>query len=156
MAVSGVLAALAVVIMSLGGLIPIATYVCPLLCMVLGCLVLRSCGERYGWTWYTAVSILSVLLGPDKEAAAVYLFMGYYPLIKQHLDKFRLRWFLKLLYFNVDVVALYGILIFLFGLDELYVEFSDAGLIGGAVLLLLGNITFVLTDKVLEKFLRKR
>jgi len=35
MALGGVLAALAVTIMSLGGMIPVATYVCPSLCMML-------------------------------------------------------------------------------------------------------------------------
>ena len=156
MAVSGVLAALAVVFMTLGGLIPIATYVCPLICMVLGCFVLRLCGNRYAWTWYVAVSILSVLLGPDKEAAAVYVFMGYYPLIKQYFDKLPLGWLVKLLYFNVAVMVLYGALIFLLGLSALYTEFKEAGVIGSAVLLVLGNITFILADKVLGRFITKR
>ena len=35
MALGGILAALAVVIMSLGGMIPVATYVVPVLCMLL-------------------------------------------------------------------------------------------------------------------------
>ena len=35
MAMGGVFAALAVVVMNLGGLIPVATYVCPTICMVL-------------------------------------------------------------------------------------------------------------------------
>lgn len=156
MAVSGVMAALAIVIMCLGGLIPVATYVCPLLCMILGCFVLRLCGRRYAWTWYAAVSLLSLLLGPDKEAAAVYVFMGYYPLIKSYFDRLTFEWIFKIAYFNVAVIALYSILIFLFGLSQLYVDFKDAGLIGGVVLLLLGNVTFVLTDKILNRFLGKR
>ena len=45
-ALGGVLAAVAVTIMSLGGLIPIATYVCPMLCCMTQFIVLRFCGRR--------------------------------------------------------------------------------------------------------------
>ena len=76
MALGGVLAAVAVVIMSLGGLIPVATYVCPMLCAVLLQVVLMTCGKRVAWAWYGAVALLSVLLSPDKEAAAVLIFLG--------------------------------------------------------------------------------
>lgn len=155
-AIGGILAALALVIMSIGGLIPVATYVCPLLCMVLGCFVLRLCGRRYGWTWYAAVSVLSLLLGPDKEAVAVYIFLGYYPMIKHALDRWTFGFLFKLLYFNVVVIALYGVLVFIFGLTDLYSEFQTAGILGGAVMLALGNITFILTDKLLSRFLPKR
>ena len=49
MALGGVLAALAVVVMSLGGLIPVATFVCPMLCMILLRFVCQLCGNRIGW-----------------------------------------------------------------------------------------------------------
>lgn len=155
-ALSGMLAALALVIMCMGGMIPVATYVCPVLCMVLGCFVLRVCGKRYAWTWYAAVSVLALLLGPDKEAAAVYVFLGYYPLIKVGVDKFRFAVVLKFLYFNAAVFALYGFLIFALGLNDLYTEFSSAGIWGLILLLILGNVTFFLLDKVLNRFLPKR
>ena len=75
------MAALAVVIMCMGGIIPMATYVCPMLCSLLLAVVLRLTGRRIAWAWYAAVSLLSLLLGPDKEAAAVFVFLGYYPII---------------------------------------------------------------------------
>ena len=61
-ALGGVLAALAVVIMAMGTLIPVATYVCPVLCCMLLQFVLLSCGRRIAWAWYAAVAILSALL----------------------------------------------------------------------------------------------
>ena len=76
------MAALALVIMNMVGLIPIATYICPSLCMVLLSVVLKLCGKRIGWAWYGAVAILSVLMAPDKEAAAIFAVLGYYPIIK--------------------------------------------------------------------------
>ena len=70
------MAALAVVIMCMGGLIPVSTFVCPMLCMFLLSVVLKSCGQRLAWAWYGAVAILGTLLGPDKEATAVFVFLG--------------------------------------------------------------------------------
>ena len=77
-ALGGVLAAVAVVIMSLGGMIPIATYVCPMLCAITQFVVIRFCGKRIAWIWFCVVSVLSLLLGPDKEAVMVFLAVGYY------------------------------------------------------------------------------
>ena len=63
----GVMAALALVIMNLVGLIPVATYVCPALCMIILSVVLKLCGRRIAWALYGAVAILSLLLAPDRK-----------------------------------------------------------------------------------------
>ena len=110
-ALGGVLAALAVVIMSFGGLIPIATYLSPMLCMLMLRLVCLICGRRIGWAWYGAVAILALLLSADKEAAAVFAFLGYYPIVKPRLDKLRFSMFWKLLLFNSAMVLMYWLLI---------------------------------------------
>ena len=89
-AFGGMMAALATVIMSLGGLIPVATFVCPMFCMLILAFVTGMCGRRIGWAWYGAVSVLSLLLGPDKEAAAVFVFLGFYPIVKPSLDRMKL------------------------------------------------------------------
>lgn len=155
-ALGGVLAALAVVIMCLGGLIPIATYVCPMLCILLGQCVYCFCGKRIAWAWYAAVALLALLIGPDKEAAGVYLFLGYYPYLKPWLDGSRFSVLWKVLYFNVSVATLYAALIFITGLDDMVNEYRQIGLIGLSVLLLLGNVTFFLADKLLSRFAKKR
>ena len=155
-ALGGVLAALAVVIMAMGGLIPVATYVCPMLCAMLQSVVLIFCGRRIAWAWYGAVAILGLLLGPDKEAAAVFLFLGYYPIVKPNLDKLRLRWLWKGLLFNVAILTMYWLLLNLFGMAQLAAEFSELGLVLGIVLLLMGNLTFFLLDIVLGRLLYRK
>ena len=156
MALGGILAALAVVIMCMGTLIPIATYVCPMLSALILQLVLKICGRKIAWAWYGAVSILSLLLAPDKEAAAVFLALGYYPILKPKLDALKGKWLWKLLFFNAVTLLTYWLLMHLFGFDQLAAEFSEMGAILTAVMLLLGNVTFFLLDKLLEKrFLRK-
>ena len=78
-ALGGMLASVSVVIICLGGLIPLATFICPMLCIMTGHIVLRSCGTKIAWCWYGVVSILCLLMAPDKEAAMLFLFLGYYP-----------------------------------------------------------------------------
>lgn len=156
MAFGGVMAALALVVMCMGGLIPVATYVCPMLCGLVLQLVLKTCGSRVAWAWFGAVAILSLLLGPDKEAAAVFLFLGYYPILKPKIDRRRGKWLLKGLLFNSAVLLMYAMLICLFGMGELMAEFTELGAVMAVIMLLMGNLTFFLLDRVLDKFGKKK
>ena len=151
MALGGIFAALAVTIMSMGGLIPVATFVCPMFCMILLRLVNQLCGRRTGWAWYGAVAILSVLLGPDKEAAAVFVFLGYYPILKPGLDKMKAPVFWKLLLFNAAIVVMYFLLIRLFGMEQIASEYTELGTALTVILLILGNVMFFLLDIVLGR-----
>lgn len=155
-AFGGILAAFAVIIMSLGGLIPVATYVCPVLCIILVRVILDICGKRIAWAWYAAVAILSMLLSPDKEAAFVFLFLGYYPIIKSQIERVKISILLKLGIFNLSIGALYFMLIHLLGMSDLENEFRELGFILGGILLILGNVTFFLLDRILGKDLIKR
>ena len=156
MALGGVLAALAVVIMNLGGLIPVATYVCPMLCMLLLQMVLKTCGSRVAWAWYGAVAILGLLLSPDKEAAAVFVGLGYYPIIKPKLDKTRGKWLWKTLLFNAVTLLLYWLLMNVLGMAQLAEEFSEMGMALTVVTLILGNVTFFMLDRLLGMGLKRR
>ena len=156
MAMGGILAALAVVIMSLGTMIPVATYTAPVLCMMLLQMVLRICGRRTAWAWYGAVALLALLMAPDKEAAAVFLALGDYPILKPSFDRMRPRWLWKGLYFDGVILALYWLLMHLMGMEQLTREFSEMGTVMTVVLLVMGNVVFFLTDRMLGMRLRKR
>ena len=147
----GMLAALAVVIMNLVGIIPVATFVCPMLCMMILTLVLRFCGKRIGWAWYGAVSILSVLMGPDKEAAAIFAFIGYYPLLKPAFDRLKSGALLKFIFFNGVILLMYWLLINLFGLAEIAKEYRELGLAMTIFTLITGNLIFFMLDKILSR-----
>ena len=151
------MAALAVVLMAMGPLIPVATYVCPMLCAVMLKIVLNVCGRRIAWAWYGAVALLGLLLAPDKEAAAVFVFLGYYPIVKPKLDRKKLPWLWKGLLFNVAILIMYWGLIHLFGLAALAEEFSQAGAVMTVIMLILGNVIFFLLDRLLGRgFHQKR
>ena len=151
-AFGGMFAALAVVIMSLGGLIPVATFTCPMLCMLLLAFVTKMCGSRIGWAWYGAVAVLSLLFGPDKEAASVFAFLGFYPIVKPWFDRLRFAVLPKLIVFNVLILTMYGLLIRLLGMNQIAVEFAELGQALTLVMLLLGNVIFLLLDRVLTRF----
>ena len=155
-ALGGMLAAAAVVLMSIGTIIPVATYAAPVLCMVLGRTVLKICGSRIAWAWYGAVAILSLLLAPDKEAAAVYLVLGYYPIVKPKLDRMHISWLWKGLLFNGSILALYWVLLQIIGLQQLLPDFEGMSTVMYAILLILGNVTFFMLDRLLGMKLRFR
>ena len=155
-ALGGILAALAVVIMTLGGLIPVATFICPMLCMVLLRTVLGRCGKRMAWAWYAAVAALSLLLCPDKEAAAVFTALGYYPILKPRMDKLPLRWLWKALLFNAVILGMYAVLMHVFGMAQLMEDFREMGTVLTLVTLLLGNATFFMLDILLGFDLLRR
>ena len=153
LALAAVLCALAVTVMMLGGLIPAATFCCPMLAGFLTIPILCECGAGMALCAWAAISILSCLLGPDKEAAAIYLFLGWYPVLRPKLEKLRqpLRFLLKLLIFNCAVFSVYSLLLFVLGLESLRAEFSDMGKIMLLVTLVLGNGIFILFDFVLPR-----
>lgn len=155
-AFGGMMAALAIVIMCMGGLIPVATYVSPVLCMLILKLVLKSSGSRIGWAWYGAVAILSILMAPDKEAAAVFLFLGYYPIVKPWFDRRKVDRLVKGMFFNCVILLMYWLLINLFGMAQISSEFKELGYGMTVVTLILGNMIFFLTDAILGKELRLR
>lgn len=150
------MAALAVVIMCLGGIIPVATYICPMLCAILLAAVLSLTGKRIAWTWYAAVSLLSLLLGPDKEAAAVFLFLGYYPIIKPWLDRRKLPVLWKLAFFNIMILILYALLIWLFQMEQVVREFQELGMVLTVVTLVMGNVVLFMLDILLGRLSRRR
>ena len=93
--------------------------------------------------------ILSLLLAPDREAALVYAFLGYYPIIKPKLEGMKGKWLWKLLIFNTSMVLLYSVLIQVMGVAEVTGESGGLGKILLPVLLIMGNVTFLALDRML-------
>ena len=91
MAFCGVTAALAVVLMIAGGWLPAATYCTPVAASLLLAFAAERCGKRLGLCCFFAVALLSLLLTQDKEAALVFLCLGYYPLLRPRLQRLACR-----------------------------------------------------------------
>ena len=155
-ALGGMLAAAAVVLMCIGTIIPVATYAVPMLCLLVCQVVLKLCGSRIAWAWYGAVSLLSLLLSPDKEAAAVFLTLGCYPILKPKLERRKGKWLWKALYFNGSILLLYWILLKIIGMEQLASDFEGMSIAMYAVLLILGNVTFFLVDRLLDRHIIRK
>lgn len=131
MAFCGMAAGLSAALMLLGGVIPAATYAVPMLCGTLLLPVLLEFGKKAAWTVYAAVSLLSLMLGLDKEAAFFYIFMGYYPIVKWRIDRLpskARRLAAKIALFAVSMGVMYGLLALLFPMAAFMREFEDMGL----------------------------
>ncbi len=156
MAICGLLGALMLVIMLLGGLIPLATFLCPGLAGIILIPAQRECGASSAKALYVVVSILSLFLSPDKESAILFvLLLGHYPLIRPLLERLHprpVRWLGKLVVFNLCLLVSYAILFFILAPALLTEEFSTYTLWGVLGLLALGNITFVLYDCLVGRF----
>jgi len=154
MALTGLLVALAVVIMLLGGVVPLATFCCPLLAGITLIPVFVECGEKLSWGAYIAMAILALILCPDKEAALLFVFLGYYPILRWRLDQIRsalLRCAARLAVFNAAVLAMYLISIFIFQMSALLNEYREMGLILTLACLVLGNICLLVYDVLLKR-----
>ena len=71
LALCGVLTALGVVLLCLGGIVPFALYICPILASI-ALLPVRS-RPRHAWCCYGAIALLGLLLCPDKEVSLLFL-----------------------------------------------------------------------------------
>lgn len=152
-ALGGMMAALAVVILCLGGLIPAATFCCPVLASLTLLPVMQRGGRRQALLVWAASALLGVLLGPDKEAALLYLALGYYPAVRAAFNRLRpaLRRLCKALLFNGSVLALYAVLIYVLGLEALTEEYRQTGTAMLVLMLAMGNLVFVLYDLILRQ-----
>ena len=72
LALGGMFTALGVVLLCLGGVVPLALYACPILASAVLLPVRERCRKQVAWSCYAAIALLGTLLGPDKEAAALY------------------------------------------------------------------------------------
>ena len=86
MAVSGMMVALGAAVMLLGGVIPLATFCCPALAGLVLIPLVFDCGRTHAWSAWAAISLLGLMLCPDKEAALLFAFLGYYPILKWDID----------------------------------------------------------------------
>ena len=146
--------ALATIIMALGSIIPAATFCSPALAMLALIPVQEEYDTKQGILVYTATSVLSLLLVPDKEIVMLYLFLGYYPLVKLYFDQIRSRVFRVLSKFallNIAIFLMYVLCIFLFRLDSVVQEYQQATVTIVVILCLLGNFAFFIYDLLLGR-----
>ena len=151
LALCGVLTALAAALLALGGVIPGMVFCAPILAMGALLPVLEELGTKAAGTSYAAAAILALLLAPDRETAFVYLFFGWYPILRPRiaaLPSRLLRVLARLAVCNAAVLLLYGLILRFMGLT---MDLLNAAWYWNALLLAMGNVVFLLTDATLAR-----
>ncbi len=153
----GVMCGLSIVLMLSGSIIPFATFCAPAMSGLLLMPVAVECGMRLAWVCYGAISALAVLFVPDKEMAAIFVFLfGCYPLLKAYIQRIPgrgLQFLVKAGFFNGAVLAMYGMLLFIFPMPSLVEEFAQTAQWMLAALLVMGNVCFWIYDVALNNVL---
>lgn len=155
LALCGVLCALAVAFLWLSGVLPLSTYIWPILASAALLPTREECRASYAWSCFAAAAILGLLLCADKEAALVFCFLGYYPLLKPKFDAIAsraLRFLAKLGLCTVTMGLMYALIIFVFKLPAVVQEFSDSApwlLIATAAM---GLLLFFVYDLAIDRF----
>jgi hypothetical protein len=156
-AVGGVFSALCLLLMFLTGLVPFATYALPMLAGSMLVAVVIENSRRTALMVYASVSVLSLFIVPDREAAILFVgFFGYYPILKEKLERLKsyaLEWAAKLLVFNAAIVVSYLAGAYLLGMSELLEGMGDFGRFTNLILLAAGNALFLLYDYALTKYI---
>ena len=151
-AVSGMMVALAVAILMMGGVIPAATFVGPALAGLMLIPVFAEGGQKLALGAWLAISALSLILCADKEAALLFAFLGWYPAMKWKLDMKLPGWKgvpVKLVIWNACAGAMAAMIFFVLRMDQVMAEYREMGramLIGFIVL---ANVTLLVYDRLL-------
>lgn len=149
-ALGGIISALCLLCMFMAGIIPAFYLILPMAAGVLLMIIASEVSISWAVLTYISVSILSIFITADKEAALVFIMVfGHYPILRYYLERMKfkvLRYFIKLAVFNICVIAFFYVTVFVFGIDQMLEEMEEFGKYGAAILLALANVIFVLYD----------
>lgn len=152
-AAGGIASSLCLLLMFMTGLFPFATYALPAMAGTLLVVVVLEYNRATALMVYASVSLLSLFITPDKEAAMVFIvFFGYYPIVKGVIEKLccrPLEQLLKCLLFNGAVISSYLIAANLLGMAYLLEGVYDYGRYGIYAILFAANLMFFYFDKAL-------
>ena len=150
MALCGVFGALSITILLFGFMVPMATYICPAAAAFLLLPVAYEYGEKTSFTLYLAVSVLAMILIPEKEFVLMYVFVfGLYSAFKFRADKIRpklLQMVLKTVFALVTTFLSYFVLLVVFPNPVLTGELGEMGMALIIAFFVLFAVTFIMYD----------
>lgn len=149
-ALCGMFGALSITILLMGSIIPLATYACPALAAFFLLPIAYEYKEKTAFTLYFAVSVLALILIPEKEFVMMYVFVfGMYTAFKFKADKIKPKFWqiiLKSLFAFLSTLFCYVILLVVFPNPMLSGEIGDAGIALIAAFFILFILTFLMYD----------
>lgn len=166
-AFGGIASAVCLVFLLFTGMIPMTEYAAPEICGIIIYIVSYECSMKTAVTAYAAVSILCLLLSPNKELALMFCgFFGYFPILNEYLARHcrkLVKWILRHAVFNIAMVLSYWLLKKIFGIDAID-DFDGYALL----FLALANVIlpfyciwcqsmlWIYTDKLRKRFFKRK
>ena len=171
-ALGGIVSALCLVTMFLAGVLPALYLLLPGIAGILLMIIAVEVNTAWAFLTYIAVSLLSLFITFDKEAALLFIMLfGHYPILRFYIQKIPLRLIrlvIKLFIYNVCIIGYFYVTVYILGLDDLLDEFDDFGKYGAYILLGITNLIFLVYDidldfmhnlykkRIMPKFRKKR
>ncbi|MBO7394773.1 MAG: hypothetical protein J6U16_01485 [Ruminococcus sp.] len=149
-ALGGIVSALCLVTMFLAGIVTPLYIVLPLIAGVMLLIIVEEVSISWAMLTYVAVSLLSLFITADKEAALLFIMLfGHYPMLRFFLQKIRIgiiRLLLKQTVFNSCALSFFYVTVYIFGIKQMIEDMNDFGKYGAIALLVLCNVIFLLYD----------
>jgi len=137
------------------GVMPFGRYALPIFAGVMILPVVVELGTKTAVMAYISTSILSIFLVPDRQAVMIFVaFFGYYPIVKQKLEKLpgrALEYACKLLLFNVGMVGGVLFMVYLLGMTQAFEGIREQRY-APLLFLFAGNILFFIYDMALTQY----
>jgi hypothetical protein len=148
---NGILGALAVISLLLAAVLPTNRLSFYALSSFFVAITIIEYGIKAGWLLYAATALLSLIVLPDKLAIVPYvIFFGIYGIIKlyiERINKIVLEYILKVIYFNICLVAAY------YFIKQVFFESIKINLPWWLLIIAL-EIVFIVYDYVYTLFIR--
>lgn len=145
----GIIVAISVIVM-LAALIPSLTYLLPAVSGLCVWTVSEQLDRKWGLLAYVASAVLCFMLIPEIEADLYYLFFfGYYPIIKELLERIKpkpVAFIAKFAVFNLSVVTAFLILSRIMNLAQILEGLESFGDMAVYVLWISADIAFIVYD----------
>lgn len=156
-ALGGIVSALCIVTMFLAGVLPVLYLLLPGIAGILLMIIAVEVNTPWAFLTYIAVSLLSMFITFDKEAALIFIMLfGHYPILRAYIQKIpvkTLRLIAKLSVFNICIIGYFYVTVYLFGLKDLLEQLDDFGKNGSLIMLGITNIIFLFYDLDLDLML---
>lgn len=156
-AYGGMAVALGTVFMLLASMLPFFEYAIPAAAGIIILFVQTELKKPWALGVYAATSLLGVFVVPNKEAVGIYIALfGIYPILKSFFDKPPkvISYILKTVYFVIDVVAAYFIMIKLLFISSAQELMEDVTKVTLPILIVCGLAAFLVYDRALMLFER--
>lgn len=148
LALAGIFSALCVVFLFIGSLFQTLDLSAAAVASIIVLIAYIELGKGWSLGVYAVASLLSLLLLPQKTAAAVFtFFVGFYPIFKVALNGIKPKWLsyvARIACFNIFLTLLIFVSTRFLGIEEEFLMF-------GYVIYGLANLAFIVFDFALER-----